>query len=242
VEDRKVKRTAIGIVGLLAAAAGTNADPTVFFGEDLNPGGSLAGMVNSQAARANFLSNLVGVGTEDFESIAVQDYSNQNVNLNFGTAGTATLFSQNFASVRNAPSAGRFATSGTNYFQTRAGSNDVFEITFTEDIAAFGFYGTDFGDFSGNLMVELTNGSTTTIDIPHTVNAPNGAGLFFGLIAFNAGDTFSKVTFQGTTTADVFGFDDLTIGTIENVIIPLPSAAGMALAGFGLVAVRRRRA
>ena len=56
-----------GIAGMAKAT------PVTFFGEDLGLGEStpLSIWPNAKAAESNFLSNLVGVGTETFESFFV---------------------------------------------------------------------------------------------------------------------------------------------------------------------------
>jgi len=48
------------------------------------------------------------------------------------------------------------------------------EIDFTEPEAAFGFYGIDVGDFSGQLTTTYEDGSPQTVTIPHTVDSPGG--------------------------------------------------------------------
>eukprot|EP00975_Prorocentrum_lima_P042099 8850223-Prorocentrum_lima.AAC.1 len=52
---------------------------------------------------------------------------------------------------------------------------EIFEISFTEPIAAFGAYFTDLGDFGGTLIVTSISNVQTEIVIPATVNGPNGA-------------------------------------------------------------------
>jgi hypothetical protein len=56
---------------MMLCAASASAAYTTFFGRDNNPTpGSPATYPNSVAAESNFKSNLVGVGTETFESFA----------------------------------------------------------------------------------------------------------------------------------------------------------------------------
>ncbi|HUV79932.1 MAG TPA: hypothetical protein VMW40_03795, partial [Candidatus Bathyarchaeia archaeon] len=61
------------------------------------------------------------------------------------------------------------------------------------------------------------------VPIPHTVNSPGGTVIYFGFI--DTDHPFITLTFGTTTGDDVFGFDDFTIGTIEQVV-PTFNATG----------------
>jgi hypothetical protein len=202
--------------------------PIEFFGEDLNPGGTVPPGGNSETARLDFLSNLVGVGTEDFEGFELYD---TNLSLAFpGSTGsiTATLTGGGF--VVDGPGAGRFATSGDNFYNQDPGE-DPFEINFSSPIAAFGFYGTDIGDFAGQILLELLNGETVNLTVPNTVGAPDGSLLFYGFI--DPVDEYIKITFGNTSGSDGFGFDDMTIGDLQQVSVP--DASGALLLGSSLL-------
>lgn len=181
----------------------------LFFGEDtVNP----QALTNSAAAEAKFLSHLVGVGTEVFEGFS--DTQISPIVLSFPGAGEATLLGQ--GGIRLGPFAGRFSISGEKYWQT-TGS---FSINFSKEIAAFGFYGTDIGDYNGQVTLLLENTLTNysqLLTINNTINAPDGSALYYGLIA-EAGELFNKITFGNTNSGnDYFGFDDMTIGAFEQV-------------------------
>jgi hypothetical protein len=230
----------VAAASALALAGSAMAD-TTFFGEDLTPGGTLAGMVNSQAARASFLSGLVGVGTETFEGFSAG--TTPPINLPFAGAGSATLNGSAF--VQNLTGAGRFATSGSNWVESDAGGD--FSISFSNvgGIAAFGFYGTDLGDFGNQLTLRFTRLDNTTYDVlvPNSINT-DGTGIFFGFIA-SAANVFKNVEFLNNPGGvDVFGFDDMTIGSLQQVV-PLPPAAWAGLATLtgvaGIGYIRRRR-
>ncbi len=244
--------TLLGAVVALGVFAGTQQANAyqIFFGEDLNNSAStpLASFPNAAAAEAGFLSNLVGVGTEDFEGFATG--TGAPLNLSFPGAGTATLSGGNGEVATVTPGTtngfGRYGVSGSNYWEVEAGGTNNFSISFSQPIAAFGFFGIDIGDFGGQLRLELSNGGTTILDVPNTsgsFGSTDGSVLFFGAIAENASEQFASVAFLTTTgQGDVFGFDDFTIGSQEQVVMPEPATLallGAGLAGIGLA--RRRR-
>jgi len=228
----------MGLAGPSAAA------PVTFFGENLTPGATVSG--DPATAQSSFLATLSGVGTEDFESIA---NGTSNPSLTFpGSSGniTATLSGSGF--VDPSPGAGRFATSGSNFFETEAGGN--FSISFSSAISAFGFFGTDIGDFNNALSLELTKsgGGTETLNVGNTVGANNGSLLFFGFV--DTAESYTSIAFNNDPGGtDVFGFDDMTIGDAGQIInppvIPLPAGLPLLLTGLGAIggvgALRRRK-
>jgi len=207
-----------------------------FFGEDTGLGEDTplaipGGIPNSLAAQADFLSNLVGVGTEDFEGFAFG--TSAPLTLTFPGAGTATLEGGGYVNtvpVGQTNGVGRYAVSGTNYWET----TDVFAIEFSAPVAAFGFFGVDIGDFGGQVTVTTANSVEVVYAIPNTINGPGGSVLYFGLI--DTDNPFVKVTFGNTASGvDFFGFDDMTIGSVEQVQPAIPEPGTMLLLGSGLV-------
>lgn len=229
---------------ILFVAGSANAVVTTFFGEDLGPGDNtytkLASWTNATTAETSFLSNLIGVGTESFESYA--QGTGTPLALVFPGAGTATLTGTGYIDEENPPGTangvGRYATDGVKYWEAGTGAAN-FTINFSDPVAAFGFYGIDLGDFQGQVSVDTVNGGTTTYSIPHTVGAPGGSVVFWGII--DTTNLFTSIEFQNTgSTADYFAFDEMTVGALQQVI-PAPGAILLGSIGVGLVGWLRRR-
>lgn len=238
----------------VAFAGPAMAAPLTFFGEDLNNSDTtpLASTPTASAAEASFLANLVGVGTEDFETFST--WTGVPLELTFPGAGTATLSNGGGYVETVTPGStngfGRYAVSGSNYWEVAAGGSGNFEVNFSEAVAAFGFYGVDIGDFGGQLRLDATlaGGGTETFTVPNTTGSSgstDGSVLFFGVI--DPDNEFTKIEFLTTTgSGDVFAFDDFTIGSREQVIdpgavVPLPAAGWLLLGGFGCLGLMRRR-
>lgn len=235
-------RFSYSVLGLaLLGACTTSASAlTTFFGEDLGLGENtrLTSTPNANAARANFLSNLTGVGTETFESYTAG--ASLPISSTFTGAITATI--SGTGEVANVPtgtnSLGRYPISGNQYLE----SGQNFKIVFNTAVAAFGFYGIDIGDFDGQVTLTLLSGGTSTINIGNSIDVNGGGVLYFGII--NTANPFTEITFGNTNSGiDFFGFDDMTVGTVAQVTepVPEPMTLGLGLAGFA-AALRRRRA
>jgi hypothetical protein len=238
----------------LFAAGAAQAAPTIFFGENTAVPFTIGAA--PAAARASFLSGLSGgVGNQGFEAIALNTVAPLNIAFP-GSTGSITATITGNGRVRNAsndsPGNGRFNTTpGGSQWWT---ANAAFSIDFSSPIAAFGFYGTDIGDFDGQVTVALlgTNNVTTSLTIGSTINAPNASALFWGFI--DSSMSYTRITFGNTASGfDSFGFDDFVIGDAQQILPPPPPPPGtvstpatLALAGLGLmaagVASRRRRA
>ena len=251
--------TSVTAALIIAATVVTPANAySFFFGEDLNSSAinPLASFPNASAAEADFLTNLVGVGTETFENFAVGTID---PNLTFPTPSEAIFANINGnGSVRSVTPGrtngfGRYATSGSKYFEAVAAEGG-FSINFADPVAALGFFGVDIGDFGGQLQLVLADNTTTTLTIPNTISEAfgetDGSVLFYGLIADNEDETFTSVAFElnapGTgTESDIFAFDDFTIGSLEQVnptsIPESYSVIGLALSFCGVSLMLKRK-
>ncbi len=245
-----VPQSALATLAVVATTLGIGIPAhaySTYFGEDLNNSEDvpLSSYPNAKNAQNQFLSNLVGVGTENFEGFS--DGTTTPLNLNFPGAGTATLNGSGgtIASVTSGQTdrIGGYAISGSKYFDINATS---FSIDFTQPVAALGFYGVDVGDYGGQLTLTVTNtgGSTQTLTVPNTIGqgaSTGGSVLYYGLTASNPNEQISKVAFGNNTIGDVFAFDDFTVGSLQQVkAVPEPSTTlgfGIAL-GFGALMKR----
>lgn len=250
-----VMRRAICVTSLLVLALGISAAAgasLTFFGEDLNNSETvpLTSWDNATAAEADFLSYLTGVGTETFESF--DDGDGAPLTLTFPGVGTAQLTGN--GAVDSVPygstnGKGRYNISDpvettTDYWEVLSGA--PFTIDFGSPVAAFGFYGIDIGDFQGQVTVTTEDGAPFTYIIPHSTGTSGSIGgsvLYWGVI--DTADPFIKVTFGNTGSGDDnFAFDDMTIGTVEQVTaVPEPCSAlllGAALPGIAFWRKRRR--
>lgn len=213
------------------------------------------GVANSQAGYNSFIAALglgLDYGVEDFEDKGRAGFDGQHpegqvagpisLDLRFDRIAPATGSLPvgatlegvgQIAEITNANenSAGRFPVSipvdGVQYLDTNFNSL-AFTITFDQPISAFGFFGTDVGDFNGQLAIDYTdiNNVTTTVAIPHersgvensTTTFLNASLMFFGFIS---DVPFAKVEFRNTAgPIDRFGFDNLVVASA----VPAPAS------------------
>ncbi len=224
---------------------------TTFFGEDKRWALTNTSTVgtNSALQRQLFLNNLVGVGTESFEGFAVG--STAPLNLSFSGAGSATLSNNGVVSA-NAGGSGRRATDGSKYWDLSTGGGSAqFTILFSDYIAAFGVFGVDVGDFGEQLTLTFYNDGTAVDSwspahgLGGGAGGPNDGNLnFFGYI--NTIQLFNEIRFSSSSSSlqnpDFWGFDQMTIGSVEQVRVSEPSALVLLSIGVACLAWRRREA
>jgi hypothetical protein len=237
---KRIFSSVLATAAALALPASANAAVTIYFGENTLPSGTVSG--DPETARNAFLAALsAGVSTENFDGFA-DGVAPSSLTFS-GSAGTidATIAAGS-GLVTGAPCCGRFATSGSSLFDV----SDSFLITFNSPIAAFGFYGTDIGDFSGQVTITLLRSGQPdeTLTVPNTINGPDGSLLFYGLI--DSANPFTGLTFGNTSAGnDYFGFDDLTVGDVNQVApapaVPEPGSWALLILGFATTGSALRR-
>ncbi|MCX6879392.1 MAG: hypothetical protein NTW21_37160 [Verrucomicrobia bacterium] len=215
---------------LLLFALPSRAEVEVYFAQDLSPYPASANndprppYPKSQAVAAQFLARLQGTSTESFESFAPGTTPS---NLVFGSV-TATLFASAIGDCvvdqvldSRSTSGGGFPSTGTKCLGLLVGRaihpEEYFRVSFSSPQSAFGFYGTDVETSSFRLRLARADGSTSDVYPPITVPQGNAGVFYLGVI--DRARPFTSVTFYGTgSVLDGFDFDDLTIGTPQQVL------------------------
>lgn len=197
---------------------------TWFEAEDQMPDDAVT--AGPAAARAAFMAALSVSGSEGFEgapyvpgwSMDGESIAVNGVGATF-SAGVIEGVDPDFWEEGNPINyAGRFNTTAPGFpdayrWLAFGAALTMTEITFDVPIAAFGFYATDMGDFSGQVSMVLhkSGGGTVTKNLSHTVNGDSGSLMFVGFV--DDTDTYTKVDIKATTTAEFIGIDDIVIAT-----------------------------
>lgn len=201
-----------------------NCDVTYEFGETSFPEFMVTGPALS--ARNRFVRRMLGIATltfEDFQLGQVPPYTrtldnglwDSSVNLTITSPPAPGTKITSFELDENG--AGRFGTTeywenGGKYFQCV----NEFTVEFSRPIGSMGFYGTDFGDFEGQVSVAMTyvSGEVEVVDIPHLVPADNANLIFWGFMG--PCERVTKVRVYCSSGNDYFGIDDIIVGQYSN--------------------------
>ena len=239
---------------LIAVCGVAQAEIVEYFGLNTAPGGQVTG--EPLVKRTQFEGALIpgSLKSEGFGGATIGSYDKFDMTALGGTI-TRTGGTGAAGRVENSTTDGadgRFDTSGDGQWWRTAVS---FEIDFADNISAFGFYGTDFGDFAGTFLMELllADGSSLTYDLLDVMApsnaATNGWLQFFGVVDDTNSDQISGVRFtitQGSSDPDdwdFLGFDSFVVGDVATST-DVPEPGSLALVGaslLGLAAARRRR-
>jgi hypothetical protein len=242
------------------------ANAVTFNGYDLNTSSIPLTKVtapNSEAAFNAFSDRLAdpAVTTESFEGVsgAINGLSRTISNTiatfsytqktptdpnNPGVPGTATTSVQK-ANGAGFTNAGTYPTDGL--YGISINSENNFSISFSNSLAAFGYFGTDLGDGGNILTMKFFNGTTlvNSTAIPTNTGSANSSEFFFGFIANSPAEEFNRVEFVSSINSggDAIGIDQIKIATSTqlNTKIPEPASIwGTVICGGCLVTIKRR--
>jgi hypothetical protein len=211
----------------LALSFAAHAEVQTFFGQNVstytngeNTVPRPTNLVATLQAATNFHARLIGTATESFESYSENDAP---TTLLFGT-NTATLSGTRAVRVFSSSTQtrqGEFPITGSRCLDLAGGGGQFFTVTFNRPQAAFGFFGTDVEVNELRLVLVAADGGRRTNTVPVTIPQGTAGAFFFGIL--DRETPFAAVEFRNIgATTDGLGFDDLTIGTPEQVI-PAPS-------------------
>ncbi|MFG0291838.1 MAG: hypothetical protein ACF8MJ_01650 [Phycisphaerales bacterium JB050] len=135
-------------------------------------------------------------------------------------------------------------TGGLVFEQAYNGSNVPTDSWVTEDIFSYnGGNGANLWTYGAGMTFAEEGYGNTLADWVGGVGTIDGDWVVYG-ISMGVGSGWSG-EFEGAVDNLVIGFDgvetEFNFETLGSTVIPLPSAAGMAFAGIGLIGLRRRR-
>ncbi|TFG96181.1 MAG: PEP-CTERM sorting domain-containing protein [Myxococcales bacterium] len=247
-----VRTSALALAALLVAGAAPAGAMSTFFAQNIEPDPTPA-YASPAAAEAAFIGMLGGASdTEDFEGFMDGDHGPLNLFQGGAVTGVLSDSVDDGGTVRMAvlDDAGNrgFPISTDHFWKNETTSdmtNELFRVTFSEEVLSFGFYATAWSTQSTvgatALVLELIpdgGGGSTFISIDHNQAGDlEGSIFYFGVIA---DAPFIAAALRNSTEinpGDRIGFDDFTVA-----IVPEPSTGLLLSAGLlGLAAIGRRR-
>jgi hypothetical protein len=231
---------AVALLGMIQPASAASIQ--TFFGIDQGNGTVPTTPVNALTARNSFVAEFTSTGIENFDSFAVGSFPSLVSFPSTSITANATNGASNF--IANGPDNGAFATSGTQFLDTGGSVNATF--TFNAPVAGVGLYVSDMSDGGSapdqlQLLLTLEGGGTTTVTTSLTTANSNANVFFFGVASTDPSQriTAIQITNSFPTEGDVFGMDDLTIGTsLAGTATPEPGSFTLLATSFaGLLAL-----
>jgi hypothetical protein len=241
----------------LAAVGSALAAPITYFGNnaaDQAANGTIPLGSAAVASRVQFLTALGSKADESFSTATLATAFGNTAVISQETGATGKIESVKIDSQGNFP--GRFNTTPDPVTgQVGDGKWWNTSTSFTVQVRnatinAFGFFGTDFGDFDGNLKFDLFLGSAkvrTDVLIPGDGGKQNGSLMFYGYT--DDQQSFDKIVFKIAQSSidpdlqDFIGFDDVVIGKLRTADpgVPEPTTVALVALSLGLLAASSRR-
>lgn len=207
----------------ITGSASSFTGPDIFFAETFSNDGLPTGRTGLAVDESDFfITNVTSPATITFESEANETVYNTSPRVISFPAPkstlTATFTSTSLGSklidevITGTNNAGRFnvTTSGSKFLEFR----DNLLITFSSPITAFGLFGTDWGDFLGQVKITLNYANITPVTyvIPHSKPATSGCLVFWGFIStepVNSLNIFCE--YDTVQLEDYLGIDDIIV-------------------------------
>jgi PEP-CTERM motif len=267
-------RSSIAASAVMLMASAVQADPQTFFGETTGAAGVFptSSLDISRKAERDFQDAMNVLQTETFNGASKGYLGLAGNSMRVLSDGTLTqadgieFDESGFPNLNKGvetftdsatTEAKRFNTTGGTLKGNWIESDTDFTINvgIVGGVGGFGFYGTDFGDFDGGLVIELFLGGKSVVAnafvdkdgkqlVP--LAADSGSLLFFGWASDRI--KFDRIDFkigQKGNLLDVLGFDDIMIGNLKNATVPEPGSlalVSLALFAAGWARKTQRRA
>lgn len=266
-------KTGIAAFAATVAVVSAQAAPVRYLGNDGTSNGTVDATKAPVLKRNAFTSALTSYRTETFESLTAGTVPSVSSTLSLSSIGgtlsqgTYTVQTGKIENEKNPIDPitgdptfpGRFNTSPDPAGSTASKWWDTareFTVALDGLHNAFGFYGSDFGDFDGTLTIQRFSGSSAvgsaialgdgSGNAAGTFPGVNGSLLFFGFTDDTA--KFDRLVFQvsqldpnATSRFDRLGFDDLIVGDLADSSGgggTAPEPGTLALVALALAGVR----